>query len=165
MEIEVGTIVGTHGIKGEVKIYATTDFADARFAVGNKVTLVLKQKQVELEIASHRYHKKMDLVKFVGLDSINDVEQYRGAIVYANQDDDLDEGEYYYGDLIGCQVQDEDGHDLGKVISILEMPTQDVLEVEDHANTYMIPYVDAFIVDEDVENGVIIVSLIEGMRP
>lgn len=165
MEIEVGTVVGTHGIKGEVKIYATTDFADSRFAVGNTVTLVLNHQEVELEIASHRYHKKMDLVKFVGLDSINDVEKYRGAIVYANQDDDLEDGEYYYGDLIGCAVQDEDGRDLGEVISILEMPTQDVLEVEDENGTYMIPYVDAFILDEDIENGVITVSLIEGMRP
>ena len=164
MEIEIGQVVGTHGIKGEVKIYSSTDFADVRYAPGNNIRLELGKQSYTLEIESHRVHKKMDLVKFVGLDSINDVEKFKGAVVYGEQDDELEEGEYYYSDLIGCQVIDESGKDLGKVISILEMPTQDVLEIEDENGTYMVPYVDAFIVDEDIEEGVITVSLIEGMR-
>lgn len=164
MEVKIGQIIGTHGIKGEVKIFSNTDFADERYAAGNTVYLENQHQRIELEVESHRVHKKMDLVKFVGLDSINDVEKYKGFDVFANQEDDLEDGEYYYTDLIGCRVEDQQGNDLGKVISILEMPTQDVLEIEDENGTYMIPYVDAFIVEEDIENERIIVSLIEGMR-
>lgn len=165
MEVEVGIIVGTHGIKGEVKINASTDFADERFAPGNKVRIELKNRSIELEIESHRVHKKMDLVKFVGLDNINDVEKYRDAIVYANQDDDLDDGEFYYSDIIGCKVEDEDGNKLGEVIHILEMPTQDILEIEDeNGKTFMVPYVDAFVIEEDYENDRLVIRLIEGLK-
>lgn len=164
MLIEIGTIVGTHGIKGEVKIYSTTDFADERYQEGNMLTLRMPNHEVTLEIESHRFHKNRDLIKFVGLDNINDVEKYKGAIVLAEQGDDLEEGEYYYQDIIGCDIVDENERNLGKVISILEMPTQDVLEVEDENGTYMIPYVDAFIVEEDIDNKRIVVSLIEGLR-
>ena len=164
-EVRVGTVSGTHGIKGEIKIFSTTDFREERYQPGNTLTLILQGKSTTLEIESHRIHKNMDLVKFVGLDSINDVEHFRGAEVYALQSDVLEEGEYYYEDIIGCQIEDEDGNPLGKVIHILEMPTQDVLEIEDVNGTYMIPYVDAFIVEEDIENQRIVVSLIEGMRP
>lgn len=165
MQVEIGTVVGTHGIKGEVKIYSTTDFADERYAVGNELTLKMPHSEITLEIESHRFHKNRDLIKFVGLDSINDVEKYKGAKVFAFQDDDLEEGEYYYQDIIGCTVEDEKGKSLGKVISILEMPTQDILEIEDEKGTYMIPYVDAFVLEEDIENKRLVVSLIEGMRP
>lgn len=164
MEVEVGMIVGTHGIKGEVKIKSYTDFADERFAPGNMLRLELKNRSIELEVESHRVHKNMDLVKFVGFDNINDVEKYRDAIVYANQDDGLEEGEYYYSDIIGCNVEDEQGNHLGKIVHILEMPTQDILEIEDENGTFMVPYVDAFVIEEDIENGRIVLRLIEGMR-
>lgn len=164
MEVEVGMIVGTHGIKGEVKIKSYTDFADERFAPGQTLRLDLGKRSIELEVESHRVHKNMDLVKFVGLDNINDVEKYRDAIVYANQDDDLEEGEYYYSDIIGCTVEDEQGNHLGKIVHILEMPTQDILEIEDDNGTFMVPYVDAFVVEEDIENGRMVLRLIEGMR-
>ena len=92
MEVEVGQIVGTHGIKGEVKVKAFTDFADERFAPGKKIRLEKGKHSVELEVESHRIHKNMDLVKFIGLDNINDVEKYRYYMVYASQDDQLEEG-------------------------------------------------------------------------
>lgn len=165
MEVEVGQIVGTHGIKGEVKIKSYTDFADERFAPGQTLRLELKKHSFEFEIESHRVHKNMDLVKFVGLDNINDVEKFRDAVVYANKDDDLEDGEYYYSDIIGCQVEDEMGHHLGEVIHILEMPTQDILEIEDeNGKTFMVPYVDAFVIEEDYENDRLVIRLIEGMR-
>ncbi len=164
MEVEVGQIVGTHGIKGEVKIKAFTDFADERFAPGQILRLQLGKQSFELEVESHRYHKKMELVKFVGLDNINDVEKYRNATVFANQDDDLEEGEYYYQDIIGSSVYDENENRIGEVIHILEMPTQDILEIEkEDGTTFMVPYVDAFIVEEDYENDRLVIRLIEGM--
>ena len=165
MEVEVGQIVGTHGIKGEVKIKAYTDFADERFAPGKKIRLEKGKHSVELEVESHRIHKNMDLVKFIGLDNINDVEKYRDYIVYASQDDELEEGEFYYSDIIGCQVYDENETHLGEVIHILEMPTQDILEIEDpKGKTFMVPYVDAFIIDEDYDIDRLVIRLIEGMR-
>ena len=165
MEVEVGQIVGTHGIKGEVKVKAFTDFADERFAPGKKIRLEKGKHSVELEVESHRIHKNMDLVKFIGLDNINDVEKYRDYMVYASQDDQLEEGEFYYSDIIGCQVYDENETHLGEVIHILEMPAQDILEIEDpKGKTFMVPYVDAFIIDEDYDNDRLVIRLIEGMR-
>ena len=165
MEVEVGQIVGTHGIKGEVKVKAFTDFADERFAPGKKIRLEKGKHSVVLEVESHRIHKNMDLVKFIGLDNINDVEKYRDYMVYASQDDQLEEGEFYYSDIIGCQVYDENETHLGEVIHILEMPTQDILEIEDpKGKTFMVPYVDAFIIDEDYDNDRLVIRLIEGMR-
>ena len=157
MEVEVGQIVGTHGIKGEVKVKAFTDFADERFAPGKKIRLEKGKHSVELEVESHRIHKNMDLVKFIGLDNINDVEKYRDYMVYASQDDQLEEGEFYYSDIIGCQVYDENETHLGEVIHILE--------IEDpKGKTFMVPYVDAFIIDEDYDNDRLVIRLIEGMR-
>ena len=86
-------------------------------------------------------------------------------MVYASQDDQLEEGEFYYSDIIGCQVYDENETHLGEVIHILEMPTQDILEIEDpKGKTFMVPYVDAFIIDEDYDNDRLVIRLIEGMR-
>lgn len=165
MKVKTGTVLGTHGIKGEIRVYSTTDFADERYQPGNLVTLKLNNKEVEFEIESHRVHKKQDLLKFVGVDDINEVEQYKQAEVWCEQVDVLEEGEYYVTDLIGCAIQDEEGHGLGEVVDVLEMPTQDLLVVEDQGVSYKIPYVDAFIVDEDIDAKVIVVSLIEGIHP
>lgn len=165
MKVKVGQVAGTHGIKGELKIYATTDFPDERFAVGNTITLQKGSKQYDYEIETHRYHKKMELVKLVGLDDINAVEPFKGYEVYAIREDDDDEDGYYYDDLIGCKIIDEQGQEHGKVIHILQMPTQDILEIEDNnGKTFMLPYVDAFILEERIEDKIIVVTLIEGIK-
>lgn len=165
MKVKVGQVAGTHGIKGELKIYASTDFLDERFAPGGVLTFKKGAKESEYEIESHRYHKKMELVKLVGLDNINDVEGFKGYDVYAIREDDLEEEGYYFDELIGCHILDEEGVDHGKVIHILQMPTQDVLEIQDESGkTFMLPYVDAFILDERIDEKIIVVSLIEGIK-
>ena len=79
----VGTIVNTHGIRGEVRVMVTSDFADERFQPGNTVYLFPQgaTSPVAVEIARHRRHKNFELLTFVGMENINDVEQFKGAAI------------------------------------------------------------------------------------
>lgn len=160
-KVIVGQIVNTHGIKGELKVKASTDFVEERFAPGAKLFLDYHNQDIEMTVASHRFHKGHVLVTFENLRDINLVEKYKGCFIYAPKDESLlDEGEYYISDLIGCQVYDR-GHLIGDVIDVQLYDHHDILVVKGKEKV-MIPYVDAFVIDEDIENKRIDVQLIEG---
>ena len=159
--VVVGKIVNTHGLRGELKVKASTDFIDERFKKGNHVILRYNHQDIEKEIASMRIHKGHVLIAFVDELDINLVEKYKGCSLYAYKDPDLlDEGEFYVSDLIGLDVYDGDCH-LGQVKEVLLYDHHDVLVVEGQKRI-LIPYVDAFVKCEDIENHRIDVHLIEG---
>lgn len=162
-KLRLGKIIGTHGIKGEIKIFPTTDFQMERFTPGNTIYLCQGNKELAYEIESHRIHKGNDLVKLVGFDNINDVERFKNYEVYGIKDDLDDEDGFFFEDLIGCEIINEDNKSCGKVIEIMEMPTQDLLKIEEGQRTYMIPYVDEFILDEDIDQKKIYVHFIKGL--
>ncbi len=115
--LNVGKIVNTQGIKGEVRVISTTDFPEERYKKGTVLTLFQDGKApVELTVKSHRKHKNFDLLSFEGHPSINDVEKYRDGILKVSKDNsvDLAENEFYYHEIIGLHVL-EDGTELGKV--------------------------------------------------
>ncbi len=159
--VVIGKIVNTHGIKGELKVKASSDFIEERFRKGGHVIVRYNKEDIEKEIASMRIHKGMVLISFVGQQDINLVEKYKGCTLYAPKDKDLlDEGEYYISDLIGCEVYDH-GKSIGIVKNVQLYDHHDLLVVEGKQKV-LIPYVDAFIENEDIENKRIDVSLIEG---
>ena len=92
----VGKIVNTHGIKGEVRVISKTDFPDERYKKGNALFLFMpdKDEPIELIVKSHRVHKNFDLLTFEGYDNVNQVEKFKGGIlkVPENQLGSLDEG-------------------------------------------------------------------------
>ncbi len=161
MKVRIGTVVGTHGIKGELKIASTTDFAASRYRPGNMITINGR----EYEIASHRVHKNHDLVRLKGYDNINDVTFLLHQAVYASREDELGEDEHYLSDVVGCEVYEESGEYLGAVVHVLLKPGQDLLEISDGTTTFLLPYVAHFVIAEDIPKKRMTVRLIAGLRP
>ena len=149
-KLKIGKIVGTHALKGELKIRSFSDFNDQRFVVGHK--LYLNEIVDPFIIKTVRVHKGNYLV-----------EKYVGYNVYGLKEDvELDDDEYFYDDLIGCQIINND-QEIGKVESVYFNGAHDVLTVQTANKKIAIPYVDAFIENEDIENKKIFVHLIKGM--
>jgi 16S rRNA processing protein RimM len=162
--IEIGKIVGTHGIKGELKIISDSDFRSVRFQKGNTIFLSFEKSMLAVQITSSRTHKQYDLITINGLFDINDVEQYIGCGVFIDKEnlDQLDEGEYYFDDLIGKKVQTADGEIVGIVKDILDLPQGEILVVtKPNQKEIMIPFVDEFI--QSVTDDVIVITPIEGL--
>lgn len=164
----VGKIVNTHGIRGEVKVIPTTDFVDERFAKGATLYLDNGQEEpLELTIASARPHKGSLIVKFVGYDNINDVEKFRNHQLMVSEDDQqpLEEGSYYYHQIIGLTVKTTDGRELGKIKEILSPGANDVWVVQrPNQRDLLLPKIDDVIKKVDLENGVVEVELMEGLE-
>ena len=167
----VGKIIGTFGIKGELKVISETSFADSRFKKGSKLLMLYNNKYVEVIINSHRVHKKMDLISFkqVGSQSlnndINEVEKYVGCSLYINHEDldELEDDEYYYDDLIGLIAYSEDDQLIGEVVDLRELPRGILLEIKTEKKTALVPFVDDFVVDVDLDNNKIVIKAIEGL--
>lgn len=166
MKIEIGKVVNTHGIRGELKVYSNSDFIKERFKVGNVVELKDHQTFYAFTIHSMRIHKGMVLISFEGLNNINFVEKYKGCSVYCEVDDEslLEENENYYFDLSKCNVYEND-ECLGKVVDILDTQAHPILRVKKaDGSNLLIPYVEAFILDVNLDELRIDVRLIEGMQ-
>ena len=166
-KLRVGTIVTTHGLKGEVKVYPTTDEPE-RFYDLKKVWLDRSGKMenmIRLEVENVRFSKNLALVKFKEYDSIDDVMAIRKGELYVDRADaiPLAEGEYFVGDIIGCRVLDENDAELGTVKEFIETGAHDVMLVKTEGKDLMIPYCDPFILEKAPEEGYIRVHLIPGL--
>ena len=166
-KLRVGTVVTTHGLKGEVKVYPTTDDPDRFYDLG-KVWLDRSgslKNMTELEVENVRFFKNLAIVKFKNYDNIDDVIPLRKGELYVDRADaiPLAEGEYFIGDIIGCKVLTEDGTELGVVKEFLETGANDVMIVKTDSKDLMIPYCDPFIVEKAPEEGYIRIHLIPGL--
>lgn len=166
-KLRVGTVVTTHGLKGEVKVYPTTDDPD-RFYDLEKVWLDRSgsmENMLQLEVQNVRFFKNLAIVKFKDYDNIDDVLPFRKGELYVDRADaiPLAEGEYFIGDIIGCRVLDEDDKELGTVKEFLETGANDVMLVKTSGKDLMIPYCDPFILEKAPEEGYIRVHLIPGL--
>jgi 16S rRNA processing protein RimM len=166
-KLRVGTIVTTHGLKGELKVYPTTDEPDRFYDLKN-VWLDRSGKMenmIRLEVENVRFSKNLALVKFKEYDSIDDVMPIRKGDLYVDRADaiPLAEGEYFIGDIIGCRVLDENDVELGTVKEFIETGAHDVMLVKTEGKDLMIPYCDPFIIEKAPEEGYIRVHLIPGL--
>ena len=160
-KVLIGQIINTHGIRGDLKVKSSTDFVEERFKKGAHVFLDDHGQMLDMIVAGCRYHKGHLLVVFENHRDINLVEKYKGCSLYAYKDEDLlDEDEYYVDDLIDCDVYDR-GVFIGRVIDIQLFDHHDIIVV-DGKKKIMIPYVDAFVKDIDLDEERIDVELIEG---
>ncbi|WP_225047493.1 ribosome maturation factor RimM [Lacticaseibacillus kribbianus] len=123
----VGKIVNTHGIRGELKVVPITDFPAKRFAKGSKL-VVEGKTNVEVQVTASREQKGMYLLTLAGYDDINQVLPFKGQMlsVADTEQGELDDGEYYYHDIIGLTVIDQTGATLGQVSEILSPGPNDV---------------------------------------
>ncbi|MBP2077633.1 ribosome maturation factor RimM [Oceanobacillus polygoni] len=161
----VGKIVNTHGIRGEVKVLRISDFEE-RFAPGEKLFVIKDEQPIELKIAARRMHKGFDLLQFEGYANINDVESFKGCKLKINEAQltELDQDEYYYHEIIGCEVFTAEGRNLGKIKEILSPGANDVWVVKQQAGKdLLIPYIDDVVTDVDIVNKKIVIEPMEGL--
>lgn len=162
-KVRIGKIVGTHALKGELKIRSVSDFNEERFQKGKEVCISFENKELSFIIVSVRVHKGNYLVSFDGKQDINLVEKYIGCSVFANKEEvTLQEDEYYIEDILQCSVYTKEKC-LGKVVDIINNGRHDILVVDYSGKKVSIPYVDAFVKEEDIDNKRIVVELIRGM--
>lgn len=164
---KVGKIVNTHGVRGEVRVISSTDFAEERYAKGTELMIRHNDKDNTVIVTNHRKHKNFDLLQFEGYPSINDVEQFKGGTLYVSEAylEELDEGEYYYHEIIGCSVVTEENIELGKVKEIIETGANDVWVVQrkDGGKDILIPYIESVVLEIDVDNKQIRIHVLEGL--
>ena len=161
----VGIIASTHGVRGEVKVYPTTD-DPRRFRRLKEVGLDTGKEKMNLEIEGVKFFKQFVILKFKGLDNINDIEKYRQKSLYVTRKNAvrLQRDEYFIADLIGLKVQDEDGKELGTVKDVIETGANDVYEVEmADGKSLLLPAIKQCILNVDVENGTMQVHVLEGL--
>ena len=162
--LQVGVISSTHGIRGEVKVFPTTD-DPMRFKNLKKVFLDTGRERLELEVQSVRFFKQFAIVKFKGIDNINDIEKYKGKGIFVPREDavPLDEDEYYIADLIGMEVFTEDGH-FGVVKDVMETGANEVYIVEsDEHGEVLIPAIRQCVLDVNVEEKKMKIRLMDGL--
>ena len=163
--LQVGIITSTHGVRGEVKVYPTTD-DPRRFRRLREVVLDTGREKLNLEIEGVKFFKQFVILKFKGLDNINDIEKYRQKSLYVTRKNAvrLQRDEYFIADLIGLKVQDEDGAELGTVKDVIETVANDVYEVEmADGRSLLLPAIKQCILNVDVENGMMQVHVLEGL--
>ena len=163
--LQVGIITSTHGVRGEVKVYPTTD-DPRRFRRLKEVVLDTGKEKMNLEIEGVKFFKQFVILKFKGLDNINDIEKYRQKSLYVTRKNAvrLQRDEYFIADLIGLKVQDEDGKELGTVKDVIETGANDVYEVEmADGKSLLLPAIKQCILNVDVENGTMQVHVLQGL--
>ncbi|WP_322922736.1 ribosome maturation factor RimM [Paenibacillus campi] len=166
--LNVGKIVNTHGIRGELKIYPNTDFPEVRFAPGNK--LMMRNEDTgavqEVEIQTSRLQKNMYVIRFKGFGDINEVEQYKGWELRVSKDEavELEEDEYYFHEIIGCEVITDAGQSLGVIQEILTPGANDVWVVKPaKGKDILIPYIHDVVQQINIDDKKIIVQVMEGL--
>lgn len=157
--VYIGDVVNTHGLKGEVRLLSDFKYKEQVFNKGN--VLYVGYDKVPLTINSYRKHKMFDMLTFKDISTIDDVIRYKGDKVYINRADFKFPG-LIDVDIIGLDVYSEEKY-IGKVKSILKNMVHDILVVEDGENKNMIPFVDEFVVNVDLEDKKIVIKTIEGL--
>ncbi len=163
--LEVGKIINTHGLKGEVKIVTWTDSPDV-FEDLEYVFAKRKKEDIKLTVKNIKYQKNNIIVKFAEIDSIDEAQTFKNSILTADRDmlGELPEGVYYIADLIGCEVFDENNNKLGEISDVFNTGAKDIYAVSRPQNKdLLIPVIDETIINVDIKNKRIDVKLIEGL--
>lgn len=159
MAYEIGKIINTHGIKGEVKVKTNSDFD--RFKKNKKVYTIVKEQKIELKITSVREAADHLIIGFDAFDNINQVIHLKGALLYTDEKPKLKKNEFHYQDLIGKDVYNQHGVCVGKVIDLIEVPQGHLLQIQQGDKKSLIPFVGAFV--KDITDDQIQIEEIEGL--
>lgn len=160
----VGVIANTHGVRGEVKVFPTTD-NPLRYKKLKEVLLDTKEGYRKLEIASTRFFKNLVIVKFKGIDNINDIEKYKGHDLYVTRENavPLEEGEYYLADIIDATVVTEEGETFGRLKDVLETGANLVFVVDHEGKEVLLPVIPDCVKEVNATDGIVTVHIMEGL--
>lgn len=161
----VGVISNTHGIRGEVKVYPTTDNV-RRFDDLKEVILDTGKEQLILHVTSVKYFKNMVILKFKEFDNINDIIPYKGMDLLVTRENaiPLEEGEYYIADIIASKVITDEDKILGTLTDVLQTGANDVYVVKTKdGKEVLLPSIEECILDRDIENKIVKVHIMKGL--
>ena len=163
--LRVGVISTTHGVRGEVKVYPTTDDVN-RFKKLEKVVLDTGREYIDLENSGVKFFKNLVILKIKGIDKINDIEKYKGKDLLVHREDAvaLEENENYVADLIDLKVVTDDGKVLGYLTEVMETGANDVYVVEtEDGQELLLPAIRDCILDVDLDEEVMTVHILPGL--
>ena len=163
--LQVGVISSTHGVRGEVKVFPTTDDVKL-FKKLKKVILDTGKEQLPLEIEGVKFFKQFVILKFRGIDNINDIEKYKGKRLLVDREHavKLKKDEYFIADMIGMDVFTEDGELFGALKDVMETGANDVYIIEmSDGKEVLVPAIKQCILDVDIENRKMVIHLLEGL--
>lgn len=163
--LQVGVISSTHGVRGEVKVFPTTDDV-RRFKKLKNVILDTGREHLPLEVEGVKFFKQFAILKFKGFDNINDIEKYKGKSILVDRKNAvrLQKDEYFVADMIGMEVYTEDGERFGTLKDVMETGANDVYIIDmTDGREVLIPAIKQCILKVDVENARMDIHLLEGL--
>lgn len=163
--LQVGVITAAHGVRGEVKVFPTTD-DPARFKRSQKIILDTGKEMLPLRVQNVKFFKQFVILKFEGIDDINDIEKYKKRPLLVSREDavPLGEDEYFIADMIGLFVETEDGERFGTLKDVIGTGANDVyvIDSEKHGEV-LIPAIKECILDVDIRAGRMKIHLMDGL--
>lgn len=163
--LRIGVITTTHGIRGEVKVFPTTDDVK-RFKKCKDVILHTKKEDLHLTVESCKFFKNIVILKFKEFNNINEVERFRQCDLLVTRENavPLKKGEYFICDIIGASVKEENGNEVGELTEVLQTGANDVYVVKlpDGKET-LFPVIPDCVKKIDVENKEVIVNIMDGL--
>ena len=163
--LQVGVITQTHGVHGEVKVFPTTDDPE-RFLDLEYVILDAGKEKKKLEIQSVKFFKQFVILKFKGINNINDIEKYKRCPLLVDRENavELEEDEYFIADMIGMSVVTEDGEIFGTLKDVIETGANDVYIINSKKHgEVLIPAIKECILDVNVQEGKMLIRLMDGL--
>ncbi len=163
--LQVGIISSTHGVRGEVKVFPTTDDVK-RFKKLKNVILDTGKEHMPLEIESVKFFKQFAILKFKGIDNINDIEKYKGKSLLVDRKNavKLQKDEYFIADMIGMEVFTEDGKSFGVLKDVMETGANDVYVIDmADGKEVLVPAIKQCILNVDIEEKKMTIHLLEGL--
>lgn len=163
--LQVGVITQTHGVRGEVKVFPTTDDPQ-RFKKLKHVVLDTGKEHLPLEIQSVKFFKQFVIIKFKGIDNINDIEKYKRCPLMVTRENavELEEDEYFIADMIGMSVLTEDEEVFGTLKDVIETGANDVYVIDSKVHgEVLLPAIKECILDVDIEGRKMKVHLLNGL--
>ena len=164
-KLQVGVISSTHGVRGEVKVFPTTDDVK-RFKRLKEVILDTGKEELTLEIEGVKFFKQFVILKFKGYDNINDIEKYKGKSLLVTRANAvrLRRDEYFIADLQGLTVVDEEDKVLGPLRDVMETGANDVYIIDmADGREVLVPAIKECILHVDVEAGKMQIHLMDGL--
>lgn len=162
---QVGVITSPHGVKGEVKVFPTTDDAK-RFRRLKEVILDTGKENLTLEIEGVKFFKQFVILKFKGLETPEEVAKYRQKSLYVTRENAVRLGrdEYFIADLMGMKVFDEDGTEIGVLREVLETGANDVYVIDlKDGRELLLPAIRECVLNVDVEAGKMQIHILDGL--
>ncbi len=164
--LEIGKIINTHGLKGEVKVVPWTDNADDMEAVSTVYVDFAGEKK-KLTVQNIRYQKNNLIVKFHEINSIDEAELYKGLVISAERAElgELEEGVYYIADLIGLRAEDEEGKFIGTIKDVFNTGANDIYEIErEGKKPLLLPVIDETVLEVNIPEGFVKIHILDGLE-